>query len=37
VPDPRVVGRLTDDLVELLVISLCAWVCGIEDFVRIES
>jgi len=37
VPDPRVVGRSKYDLVEMLVISVCAMVCGIEDFVGIES
>ena len=37
VPDPRVVGRSSYDLVEMLVISVCAMVCGIEDFVGIES
>ncbi len=37
VPDPRVVGRSKYDLVERLVISVCALVCGIEDFVGIES
>jgi hypothetical protein len=37
VPDPRVVGRSTDDLVEMLVISVGVMVCGIEDFVGIES
>ena len=37
VADPRVIGRSKYDLVEMLVISVCAMVCGIEDFVGIES
>jgi predicted transposase YbfD/YdcC len=37
IPDPRVAGRSSYDLVEMLVISVCAMVCGIEDFVGIES
>ena len=37
IPDPRVEGRSKYDLVEMLVISVCAMVCGIEDFVGIES
>ena len=37
VPDPRVVGRSKYDLVEMLVVSVCAMVCGIEDFVGIEE
>ncbi len=37
VPDPRVAGRTKYDLVEMLVISICAMVCGIEDFVGIEA
>ena len=37
VPDPRVTGRSRHDLVEMLVIAVCAMVCGIEDFVGIEG
>jgi hypothetical protein len=37
VPDPRVVERSKYDRVEMLVISVCAMVCGIDDFVGIES
>lgn len=37
VPDPHVEGRSKYDLVEMLVISVGAMVCGIEDFVGIES
>jgi hypothetical protein len=37
VPDLWVVGRSTGGLVNMLVISVCAMVCGIKDFVGIES
>lgn len=37
IPDPRVVGRAKDDLVEMLVISVCALLCGVDDFVGIEA
>lgn len=37
VPDPRVAGRSKYDLVEMLVITVCAMTCGIEDFVGIEG
>jgi len=37
VPDPCVVGRSHYDLVEMFVISVCAMLCGVEDFVGIES
>lgn len=36
VPEPRVQGRSKHDLVEILVITVCAMVCGIEDFVGVE-
>lgn len=34
--DPRVVGRSTYDLVEMLVVSVCAMLCGADSFVDIE-
>ena len=37
VPDPRVVGRSKYDLVEMLVLTVCAMVCGVDDFVGIEA
>jgi predicted transposase YbfD/YdcC len=37
IPDPRVAGRSKHDLVEMLVIAVCAMVCGIDDFVGIEA
>lgn len=37
IPDPRIVGRSKHDLVEMLVICVCALVCGIDDFVGIEA
>lgn len=37
VSDPRMVARSKYDLVEILVIAVCAMVCGIEDFVGIEG
>ena len=37
IPDPRVAGRSKHDLVEMLVICVCALVCGIDDFVGIEA
>lgn len=36
-PDPRVTGRSKHDLVEILVITVCALVCGIDDFVGVED
>lgn len=36
-PDPRVAGRSKHDLVEMLVITVCALVCGIDDFVGVED
>ena len=35
-PDPRVRGRSKHDLVEMLVVSVCALVCGVDDFVGIQ-
>lgn len=37
VADPRVLGRSKYVLVEMLVIAVCAMVCGVEDFVGIEA
>ena len=34
-PDPRVAGRSKHDLVEMLVVAVCALVCGVDDFVGI--
>jgi len=36
-PDPRVAGRSKYDLVESLVITVCAVVCGIDNFVGVEA
>ena len=36
-PDPRIVGRAKHDLVEMLVVAVCAQVCGADDFVSIEA
>jgi hypothetical protein len=37
IPEPRVAGRSTYDLVEILVLAACAMVCGVDDFVGIEA
>ena len=37
VADPRVLGRSKYALVDMLVIAVCAMVCGVEDFVGIEA
>ena len=37
VPEPRVAGRSTYDLAEILVLATCAMVCGVDDFVGIEA
>ena len=37
IPDPRVAGRSKHDLVEMLVLAVCAMVCGVDDFVGIEA
>jgi hypothetical protein len=37
VPDPRVVGRSKYDLVEMLVLTVCATVCSVDVFVGIEA
>lgn len=36
-PDPRVTGRAKHDLVEMLVVAVCALTCGVDDFVGIEE
>jgi predicted transposase YbfD/YdcC len=36
-PDPRVAGRSKHDLVEMLVVTVCALLCGVDDFVGIEA
>jgi predicted transposase YbfD/YdcC len=35
--DPRVVGRSTHDLVEMLVVAVCAMLCGADNFVDIHA
>jgi len=37
IPDPRVAGRSKHDLVEILVVAVCGVLCGVDDFVGIES
>jgi predicted transposase YbfD/YdcC len=37
IPDPRVAGRSKHDLVEMLVVAVCGWACGVGDFVGIEA
>jgi predicted transposase YbfD/YdcC len=37
IPDPRVAGRSKHHLVEMLVLAVCAMVCGVDDFVGIEA
>ena len=37
VADPRIAGRSKHDLVEMLVVSVCALMCGVDDFVGIEA
>ena len=34
--DPRIVGRSTHDLVEMLVVAVCATLCGADNFVDME-
>jgi predicted transposase YbfD/YdcC len=36
-PDPRVAGRSKHDLVEMRVVTVCALLCGVDDFVGIEA
>ena len=36
IPDPRVRGRSKHDLVEMLVVAVCAVLCGADGFVEIE-
>jgi DDE_Tnp_1-associated len=33
--DPRVVKRSTHDLVEMMVVAVCAMLCGADSFVDI--
>ncbi len=35
--DPRVAGRSTHDLVEMLVVAICAMLCGADNFVEIHA
>ncbi len=35
--DPRVAGRNTHELVEMLVVSVCAMLCGADNFVEIHA
>jgi predicted transposase YbfD/YdcC len=35
--DPRVAGRSTHDLVEMLVTAVCAMLCGADNFVEIHA
>lgn len=37
IPDPRVVGRSKHDLVEMLVMTVCALVCEIDEFTGVEA
>jgi len=37
IPDPRVTGRSKHDLVEMMVMTVCALLCGVDDFVGIEA
>lgn len=36
-PDSRVAGRSKHDLVEMLVVTVCALMCGVDDFVGVEA
>lgn len=36
-PDPRVVGRTAHGLVDILFLTLCAVLCGMEDWEAIED
>lgn len=37
IPDPRVAGRSKHDLMEMLVVTVCALVCGIDEFTGVEA
>lgn len=37
IPDPRVEGRSKYDLVEMMVVTVCALVCGIGKFTWVEA
>lgn len=36
-PDPRVAARSKHGLVEMLVVTVCALPCGVDDFVGSEA
>lgn len=36
-PDPRVQGRCSHKLIDILVIAICAAVCGADDWVAVET
>lgn len=36
-PDPRVQGRCSYKLIEIIIIAICAVVCGADDWVAIET
>lgn len=36
VPDPRVVGRTTHRLIDILVLTICAVVAGADDWEYVE-
>lgn len=36
-PDPRIAGRSKHNLVEMLVVTVCAMTCGVDDFAGIEA
>ena len=35
-PDPRVIGRTTYDLVDIMVLTVCAVLCGADDWEAVE-
>jgi len=37
IPDSRVAGRSKHNLVEMLVVTVCALVCGIDEFTGVEA
>lgn len=37
IPDPRVAGRSKHNLVEILVVTVCALVCGVDEFTGVEA
>ncbi len=36
-PDPRVLGRITHPLLNILVIAICAVICGADDWAEVEA